>query len=86
MLDDPAPQIRAEIICDSYQGIDKDEIGQQLVFQEEADGDVNPLTQATGADKSQNRSSADIHFPAVERIGDELRQDLRRDAQSLKNG
>jgi hypothetical protein len=40
--------------------------------------DIEQLPQATGADETENGRHADIHFPAVERIGDELRRYLRQ--------
>jgi len=39
---------------------------------------VNPLPQTTGANESKNCSHADIYLPPVQRIGDELGQNLRK--------
>src|SRR5262249_14948672 len=44
----------------------------------EVNGDVNPLPQTTGANESKNCSHADIYLPPIQRIGDELGQNLRK--------
>ena len=47
---------------------------------EEREFEVEQLPEAAGADEAEDGGHADVHLPAVERVGDELRQRRRQGA------
>ena len=51
--DEPASKGSAEVIDDRHDQVDRDDQGEQAVFQEETDGDLDLLAEAAGPDVVQ---------------------------------
>ena len=52
--DEPASKGSAEVIDDRHDQVDRDDQGEQPVFQKEADGDLGLLAQSAGSDVAQD--------------------------------
>jgi hypothetical protein len=67
-----ASEVSAQIIDHGDDNVDGNQQGEELVFEEEADRNVDLLAQASCPDQTQYRCRPDVHLPPVKSIGDKV--------------
>ena len=83
--DEPASEGGAEVIHHGHDQIEGEDQGEQAVFQEEANGDLDLLADAAGPDVPQDDRLPDVDLPGVEDASDILRQDTRSRLSLMHN-